>query len=385
MTTLTIYSNPVIKTGFSNAPGGKNIESFLDGVDFSLGQISDTGSIYRSIVKANGHTYSMAMAYSYNSINTITMGLDGQTVVTISNISLPLNDWLLYEGDVLIQKLFVGADSIYCADTNDVIWGYEGNDLLSGGAGNDTFNGGGGYDTIYGGAGVDTVTYSFDRNDYVLSKNPTTKDIEVLFKSGGGGEILKSDVELVQFRDQIVSTNNVNYWGTYTAEKSTAIGSVWRFFNTRDNAFFYTSSLEEKNQIIRNSDQTLEGAVKWPYLFEGTTFEAAHTYSGGISVHRFFNTQTGHHFFTINQAEINYIKSQSAAGLWPFIDEGNRFTVYANDPTAASQGQEIPVYRFYSPQLNRHLFTADANEVANVKATGIWNFEGVAFWGEIPG
>ena len=75
----------------------------------------------------------------------------------------------------------------------------------------------------------------------------------------------------------------------------------------------------------------------------------------------------------------------SASGEWPFNYEGIAFNVYSDDPNPNSTGQEVPVYRFYSPSLNRHFFTADETEALNINLTGIWNYEGVGFYGEILG
>lgn len=389
MTTLTIYPNTSVKSGFNNAPslsgGNQGNGAWLDNIDFDKGIISDSGSIYRSTVTKDGNTYVLAVLYTSSSISKITLSINNQTVVELSGLTLSITDWALYQGDRLTELIFAGNDTITGSELSDLIYGYNGNDVLYGGGGNDTLVGGGGYDTLYGGPGTDTAVYTYDKMDYVLSKNPSNKNIEVLFKTGAGGEIIKPDVELVQFRDALISTAECDYWGTYSAEKAGSVGSVWRFFNSRDKAFFYTGDIEEKNLIIRNSDSTLEGGIKWPYVFQGSTFEFAHTYASSMPVHRFYNTQTGHHFFTINASEIAYIKAQSAAGIWPFLDEGDRFRVYASDPTPGSQGQELAVHRFYSPTLNRHVFTADATEVTNLKLTGIWSYEGIAFWGEIPG
>ena len=385
MTKLTIY--PGLEKGFNNGPSsaGGNEGGLFDGIDFNNGEIFDNGYVFRSSVVQNGKTYTIAMQYSTYGIDKLTLGVNNQTVYEASEINIRFSDLLLYEGDRLTEIFYADDDTITGSNFADFIYGYAGNDILSGGGGNDTLVGGYGLDVLIGGSGIDTAVYSNDKNDYVLSKHPQTKDIEVMFKYGSGNEVIKSDVELVAFRDQTVSTADVGYWGTYTAEKMTAFGSVWRFFNTRDNAFFYTENFEEKNAIARNSDVTLDGAVKWPYAYQGSTFESAHTYSGSVPVHRFFNTKTGHHFFTTNPSEIAYIKAQSAAGVWPFLDEGDRFEVYANDPTPSFQGQEIAVHRFYSPSLDRHIFTANSVEVDNLKLTGVWSYEGVAFWGEIPG
>jgi len=55
------------------------------------------------------------------------------------------------------------------------------------------------------------------------------------------------------------------------------------------------------------------------------------------------------------------------------------------DPTPNSQGEEIAVHRFYSPSLNRHFYTADLTEVDQMQLTGIWNYEGIGFFGEVLG
>ena len=79
------------------------------------------------------------------------------------------------------------------------------------------------------------------------------------------------------------------------------------------------------------------------------------------------------------------IKAKSASGEWPFNYEGTRFSVYSADPTPGYVGQEIAVHRFYSPTLNRHFFSADQAEVDRIELTGVWNYEGLAFWGEVLG
>jgi hypothetical protein len=46
------------------------------------------------------------------------------------------------------------------------------------------------------------------------------------------------------------------------------------------------------------------------------------------------------------------------------------------------RGEEEAVHRFYSPTLNRHFFSAYSAEIDLIQATGVWNYEGIAFWGE---
>jgi len=275
------------------------------------------------------------------------------------------------------------ADVIDGLGGNDTLRGGEGSDTLRGGSGDDVLHGEGGLDRHEGGAGNDTVVLEFDRGDYVLSRHPQTGQVEILIKAGGTEPAL--EVEVFQFRDTTINTSALGYLGQYSAEPPGAVASVYRFFNTRDSAFFYTSSAGERDMVIANSNVAKNNVGEWPYVYQGTSFEAAHSYAGGTAVYRFFNTRTGHHFFTASEGEADVVKANSASGAWPYVFEGNAFSVYAQDPTPGSVGQEAAVHRFYSATLDRHFYTADAAEVAAMKLTGVWTYEGVAFYGELPG
>ena len=79
------------------------------------------------------------------------------------------------------------------------------------------------------------------------------------------------------------------------------------------------------------------------------------------------------------------VKAKAESGEWPFNYEGTAFNVYSSDPNPGSSGEELAIHRVYSPSLNRHFTTGDLNEVENMKLTGLWNYEGVGFFGEILG
>ena len=410
MANITAYDNPLTSgkglglntTGISRAG---SVGPF-DLVDFDKGVISDNGSVYKSVVVQEGITYSLAIGYSgFGAIvNVITLGINNQTVLAMTNLNLQLNDVLLYEGALALQNMlrssdaiignsgpdklsgWSGADSLYGQVGDDYLDGGEGNDFLSGGPGNDTLFGGGGFDAYNGGSGLDTVLLSNDSNDYALSRNPISGVVEILFKYALETEKVPTDIEFFQFRDTVISnSSSIPFIGTVSPEPARSVSSVYRFYNLRDKAFFYTNSPDERDMIISKSSPANENIDEWPYVFQGTTFEAAHTYSGAVPVFRFYNTQTGHHFFTVNKDEASYVRTMSSKGLWPFKDEGTAFNVYANDPTPKFVGQEAAVHRFYSTSLNRHFFTADPSEVDQIKLTGIWTYEGVAFFGELPG
>jgi hypothetical protein len=267
---------------------------------------------------------------------------------------------------------------------NDVLTGTTGADLIYGNGGDDRITGMGGGDSIYGGSGIDTVVFAYDSGDYLVSKSPTTGSYEVISKTGAI-DYVDADVERMAFRDITVDSASYKYYGTTDPVLAGSVSSVYRFFNTNDNAFFYTNSVTERDTVLSNSDVSHNNVGEWPYVYQGSSFEAAHTYAGAVSLERFYNTVTHHHFFTSSATEAATVKANSASGAWPFLYEGVSLYVYASDPTPNSVGQEIAVERFYSATLNRHWFTADQTEIAQIRLTGLWVDEGIGFWGEKPG
>ena len=384
-----------------------------------------------------------------------------------------------------------GDDVIYGNGGDDEIWGYSGTDVIYGGDGDDVLHAGydgwqdvvmgedgndrvihlGRGDLFHGGNGEDTAVFARDSKNYAISVYPASvinTDGFVMVLSFLGAPTRLWSTELFEFRDGTFPIADFMFTGYYTPAASTSVSTVYRFYNTRDKAFFYTSNVDERDYVILNSapkytsgtggylEETapyhryfsytegwrsqfytdrqydldnnpdyiyegifqvpvkadddvfkeLEGLLNddeliplfipdsaggdssWPYIYQGSTFETGHTYLDSdklAPVHRFYNYETGHHFFTLSDAEADMIKGKSASGEWPFNYEGTRFSVYSADPTPGYLGQEIAVHRFYSPTLNRHFFSADAEEVNLIGLTGVWNYEGIAFWGEILG
>ena len=267
---------------------------------------------------------------------------------------------------------------------NDTLTGTTGADVIYGNGGDDRIVGMGGGDSIYGGSGIDTVVFAYDSGDYLVSKSPTTGSYEVISKTGTI-DFVDADVEKMEFRNITADANSYKYYGTTDPVLAGSVSSVYRFFNTIDNAFFYTNSVAERDTVLANSDVSHNNVGEWPYVYQGSSFEAAHTYAGAVPLERFYNTVTHHHFFTSSATEAATVKANSASGAWPFVYEGVSFNVYASDPTPNSVGQEIAVERFYSAALNRHWFTADQTEIAQIRLTGLWADEGIGFWGEKPG
>ncbi|MFP8781072.1 DUF1566 domain-containing protein [Hydrogenophaga sp. RWCD_12] len=141
---------------------------------------------------------------------------------------------------------------------------------------------------------------------------------------------------------------------------------VYRFYNGRTGAHFFTTNTTERDTVV--------ATLSPPFSLEGAAFSVASAYSPGLSpVHRFFNTQTGVHFYTISEAE----RANVVATLPHFQYEGVAY--YASQ--VAGQGL-IPFYRFYVPSKGFHFYTASETEknsiIANLAAT--YSFEGIGYY-----
>ncbi|WP_156648084.1 Ig-like domain-containing protein [Methylobacterium sp. Leaf88] len=141
---------------------------------------------------------------------------------------------------------------------------------------------------------------------------------------------------------------------------------VYRFFNTNTGGHFFTVSENERN-IVQTSDPV--------YRAEGIGFGAleAKSVAGAEEVYRFFNTKTGGHFFTTSEFERDQV-IQTAPDYRP---EGIGFYEFEADQGSSTDA----VYRFYNTKTGGHFFTVSENERNIVSsAGGDYRFEGIAFY-----
>ena len=140
---------------------------------------------------------------------------------------------------------------------------------------------------------------------------------------------------------------------------------VYRFFNTRTGVHFYTISLAERNQVLIN--------FPW-FNLEGPGFYAQPSPVAGLSpIYRFYNRITGTHFYTINEVEKNTVIAN-------FSD-----TYQLDGPamwasTGAASGW-VPMHRFYNGNTGTHFYTANESERQNVVATmpGM-HYDGIGYY-----
>ncbi len=98
--------------------------------------------------------------------------------------------------------------------------------------------------------------------------------------------------------------------------------------------------------------------------------------AGPAAVHRFFNTLTGVHFYTISEAE----KARVAQALPHFNYEGSAFF-----SLTAADAPLSPVYRFYSIYTGTHFYTisSDERDYVLTNYAQYFSFEGVAWFATV--
>jgi hypothetical protein len=143
------------------------------------------------------------------------------------------------------------------------------------------------------------------------------------------------------------------------------IKGVNRFYNNQSGTHFYTISAYEKDYL-----QTDFPTV---FNYEGAPFKASTVTAAGLSpVHRFYNLNLGVYFYTISESERAFV----AANLPQMRYEGIAW--YANNTNVAGT---VPLYRFYNRDKGVHFYTVSAAERASVIANlPQMNNEGIAYY-----
>jgi uncharacterized protein (DUF1800 family) len=143
--------------------------------------------------------------------------------------------------------------------------------------------------------------------------------------------------------------------------------TVWRFYNKNTGVHFYTADPAERQLVLASYPNLLdEGAAYRALPGAGT---------GTTPVWRFYNVQTGAHFYTADAVE----RTRVLATFPQFADEGVRFFAYTSDAI-----DRTPVHRFYNTRTQTHFYTASSAERDFVVRTyPIFVYEGIA-WYALP-
>lgn len=165
------------------------------------------------------------------------------------------------------------------------------------------------------------------------------------------------------------STLTVNYNVT-TGGVTDPNVSVYRFWSPTLSAHFYTTSEDERDNML--------GLYPDVWTYEGIAYRAfgAATNDDLKPVYRFWSGALNAHFYTITEAEKDWI-IRDFSHVWTL--EGVAFYAY---PAGSQPAGASPVYRFWSGLLSRHFYTINEQEMQGIvnQYSYVWNLEGVAWY-----
>ncbi|QDG77978.1 hypothetical protein [Labrenzia sp. PHM005] len=260
--------------------------------------------------------------------------------------------------------ILIGADlwQSRFGDTggDDILNGTSGSDSFFGGAGNDIVTGGGGNDVADGGDGLDTAIFSGSRDQYAIFTSSDGKLIVSDAVSGRDGTDTVENFESLQFSG---STLDISTSLIEPSDTDNSAHQIYRFFNSNTGAHFFTSNIEERNTVI----ETLPS-----FVYEGNSYDSNALANTGNAVYRFLNADTGIHFYTASEAERDSVLGQ----LPNYVLEG--ISYYASSDGSAD-GQAL--YRFYNTANGTHFYTvSEAERDTIIETLGQYSYEGIAYY-----
>lgn len=173
------------------------------------------------------------------------------------------------------------------------------------------------------------------------------------------------------------------HWGLWDANAQPKFSlnpksPVYRFWSPLHSHHFYTIDEREKNGII-----DIYPPSTW--TFEGTAYCAyPEGAQGAIAspVYRFWSPEHSSHFYTINIDERDSIIATYPPSTWTY--EGTAFYAYSEGDQPAGTS---PVHRFWSPLHGGHFFTiseAEKDWIIDRYPLCVWTYEGIGWYAYPP-
>jgi hypothetical protein len=262
--------------------------------------------------------------------------------------------------------VLIGADlwqsTFGTTNGDDILQGTAGNDSLFGGNGNDQLTGGLGDDVLDGGNGTDTVVFSGTREQYAIFTGSDGRIMVADTVANRDGRDIAANFETIQFSG---ATLDISTALIEPSDTDNSAFQIYRFYNSDTGAHFFTSSIEERNAVI----ETLPS-----FVYEGNSYDSNVAASDGTAVYRFYNSDTGVHFYTASEAERDTVLDQ----LPSYSLEG---ISYFASPDDSNGGQAL--YRFYNTSNGTHFYTvSEAERDSIIQTLGHYSYEGVAYFVE---
>jgi hypothetical protein len=143
---------------------------------------------------------------------------------------------------------------------------------------------------------------------------------------------------------------------------------------------FYSPALTDHfyTTSLAEKNQILATYPSSVWTYEGIAYNAFATQVGGtVPLYRFWSPTLKGHFYTANAAEQAQIVRDYPASTWTY--EGIADYVY---PASTEVTASMPVFRFWSPRFGQHFYTADVDESFGIRrdyAPNIWTYENINF------
>ena len=165
-------------------------------------------------------------------------------------------------------------------------------------------NGGASHQLIVdGGRGLDTVTYSGSMGSYTIKSASPTAGLSIQDNRAGrpDGLNLVSNIEVLQFVDERVSTLDLLFNVVQPLDSNPTGPQVFRFSNANTGSYFYTNDPVERDYLLQHSSDS-------PMRLETATFNAHQVHAtGDATVFRFANESNGGYFLTASPVERDWV------------------------------------------------------------------------------
>ena len=214
--------------------------------------------------------------------------------------------------------------------------------------------------------------------------------LEHTFDDSDGDFYLSTDPQLSATPEETVMSYRLPDSGTYPDDLSSAdylaLQQIWgvnphpgissypevavyRLYNPKLDSHIY-SAVQEEIDIL--TGVTSNGSS---YLNEGIAYIVGS--NPNQNVFRFYNSTSNRHFYSASDFEKDLIISTSSSSM---LYEGIAFKVFSY----SSSEDKLPVFRFFDPTLNIHLYSASPQEISIWETSNHqWINEGIA-WFLIP-
>lgn len=311
---------------------------------------------------AQNYTEVTGANIGYSLVNGTIFGLTSGSIFSIKQVT---NGVTIFEATGINIPASVLSDLVsYGTADQGLRYLMSQNDTVIGSQASDTLYGGTGANFLNGGDGFDTALYRGNSSEYRV-KLSADGSVRVL---GNETQDTLTSVERFQFDDGLFTQDAILAKTKVIPSNGSqdSLYDVSRFYNTKTGAHFYTANDAERDSLIANSDLL---------VYEGNAFDSGASSASGLAVYRFYNEQTGVHFYTASEQERQAIQ----ANLPRFLDEGLSYFAYAE----GGVGRQA-LHRFYNTENGTHFYTANEQEQLNVSATlPHYRYEGIGYYVDI--